>query len=163
MKRIILITVTILLALSASSQQSKRDVIASAGGYNSAGGISISWTLGETIISTYSAGGLTLTTGFQQPKDTIIITAVEENLANEVKITVYPNPTNEIINIRFEVVNDAEISVFILDDQGKLIKTDKIEASVYEKQINVQDLPSGIYYLQLIKGKLVNVYKVVKL
>jgi hypothetical protein len=44
-----------------------------------------------------------------------------------------------------------------------MVKTDKIEPSTGEKQINLQDLPAGVYYLRLAKGKLVNVYKVVKL
>ncbi len=38
-----------------------------------------------------------------------------------------------------------------------------IEATTIEKQINLQDLPAGVYYLKLTKGKLLNVYKVVKL
>jgi hypothetical protein len=153
-----------LLAVSIGAQQIKQEVIATAGGYNKSAdnSISISWTLGETIIPTFKSqdGTLILTHGFQQK---LIITAVEENLEEPVKVTIYPNPTSETIKILFETVTDKEISVYLLDAQGKLVKTDQIEATVLEKQIDMQDLPAGIYYLRLIKGKLVNVYKVVKL
>jgi hypothetical protein len=159
MKRSILVLITIFFALSASSQY-KQDVIASAGGYNTASGISISWTLGETIIPTYSNGGLILTHGFQQQ---LIITTIEENLETMVTVTVYPNPASDIVNIKFEEALDEEVNLALINSQGKSVKTVVLEATTIEKQINLQDLPSGMYYIKLTKGKLSNVYKVVKL
>jgi hypothetical protein len=152
---------TLLLALSASSQY-KQDVIASAGGYNTATGISISWTLGETIIPTFKSADntLILTHGFQQQ---LIITTVEENLENLVTVTVYPNPASDNVNIRFEEAIDDEVNLMLINSQGKPVKSLIIEATTIEKQINLQDLPAGVYYLKLIKGKLSNVYRVVKL
>lgn len=161
MKQYIFILVLILFALSASSQV-KQEVIASAGGYNVNGALSISWTLGETIIPTFTSqdGSLILTHGFQQK---LIITAVEENIDLLVNIKVYPNPASEVVNIQFEEPIDGEIVVAILDSQGKLVKRETVEADMVEKQISLQGFPAGIYYLRLTKGKLVNVYKVVKL
>jgi hypothetical protein len=162
MKRNSLILFMMLFALSVGAQQIKQEVIASAGGYNVAPGntVSISWTLGETIIPTFSAGGITLTHGFQQ---TLIITTVEENILNPVKVTVFPNPASEQVNIEFDTPTDGRITLYLLDSQGRLVKTEQIETATTNFQINMQDLSSGIYYLRLIKGKLVNVYKVVKL
>jgi hypothetical protein len=161
MKRSLLILTTLLLALSASSQY-KQDVIASAGGYNTATGISISWTLGETIIPTFKSADntLILTHGFQQQ---LIITTVEENLENLVTVTVYPNPASDNVNIRFEEAIDDEVNLMLINSQGKPVKSLIIEATTIEKQINLQDLAAGVYYLKLIKGKLSNVYRVVKL
>jgi hypothetical protein len=154
----------ILFAVSVGAQQIKQEVIASAGGFNKSADntLSISWTLGETIIPTFTSqdGTLILTHGFQQK---LIITAIEENLGDPVKVTIYPNPTSEMINIQFETATDKEISLILLDAQGKLVKTDVIETSVINKTVNLQDLPAGVYYVRLTKGKLVNVYKVVKL
>ena len=151
-------------AFSVGAQQIKQDVIASAGGFNVASGssISISWTLGETIIPTFTSqdGTLIITHGFQQK---LIITAVEENILNPVKVSIYPNPASEVINIQFDTPTDGEISLFLINNQGSLVKTGQIETATTNKEINMQDLPSGIYYLRLTKGKLVNVYKVVKL
>jgi hypothetical protein len=163
MKRNILITTLIFLSLAINAQV-KQEVIASAGGFNKSAdnSISISWTLGETIIPTFTSqdGSLILTHGFQQK---LIITAIEENLEVPVKVTIYPNPASEIVKIQFESATDKEISLYLLDSQGRLVKTDKIEAASIDKSVNLQDLPAGIYYLRLTKGKLVNVYKVVKL
>jgi len=159
MKRYFTILIAVIFSLSVSAQV-KQEVIASAGGYNTAGGISISWTLGETIIPTFTNGGLTLTHGFQQQ---LIVTTVEENIDILVSVKVYPNPVSDIITIKFEEVVESEITLMLLDSQGRVVKQDVVEATVSEKQINMQDVAAGIYYLRLTKGKLVNVYKVIKL
>ena len=159
MKRVICVIITAILSLSTIAQV-KQEVIASAGGYNAASNISISWTLGETIIPTFTSPNLILTHGFQQQ---IIITAIKENFENQVRITVYPNPASDVVNITFEEPLDGEVNLYMLNSLGKLVKTDFIEPAVIEKQINLQDLPAGVYYFRLVKGNLNNIYKVVKL
>jgi len=165
MKRSILLLTAALFTLSAIGQDLKpQQVIASAGGYNVDNivtpTISISWTLGETIIPSFTADGITLTHGFQQQ---LIVTTVEEMIEAVIKVTVFPNPANEVINIEFEEPVDGEIRLFLLNSQGKFVKTDVIEETTVNKQLNLQGLPAGLYYLKLVKGNLSNVYKVVKL
>jgi len=142
--------------------QVNQEVIASSGGYNVNGNISLSWTLGETIIPTLNSqdGSLTLSHGFQQK---LLVTAIEETFSDLVKIKVFPNPASDAINIQFDAPVDDVIIVDILDTQGRLLMTDKIEPSSLEKQINLQDLPGGIYFFRLSNDKNRNVYKVVKL
>lgn len=55
-------------------------------------------------------------------------------------IVVYPNPTNDILNI----VSDLDIKVNLYDLSGKILKE-----NVTEKQINLSNLPSGIYFLNI--------------
>ena len=161
MKRYIFILISLVFTLSAIAQI-KQEVIASAGGYNVNGALSISWSLGETIVPTFRSqdGTLILTHGFQQK---LLITTVEENLDVPVNIKVFPNPASEVLNIQYETPVDGEIVISVLDSQGRLVDRETIESTLVEKQINLQGLPAGIYYLKLTKGKLVNVYKVVKL
>jgi hypothetical protein len=159
MKKLALIIVSLTFGLALNAQV-KQEVIASAGGYAPSANITLSWTLGETIIPTFTSPNIILTHGFQSVLKTVV---VEENIADEVTVTVYPNPTSELINIAFDEPVDAEIKVYLLNAVGSLVKTDFIEEAMQEKQLNMQDLPAGIYYIKLIKGKLSNVYKVVKL
>jgi hypothetical protein len=159
MKRHIFISILAFFVLSAQAQI-KQEVIASAGGYNTSGGLSISWTLGEVVIPTFKNGDLVLTHGFQQK---LIITTIEENIDILIDVKVFPNPASEVVNIRFEAPVNGEIDIAVLDSQGRLVKREMIESTMIEKQINLQEMPAGIYYLRLTKGKLVNVYKVVKL
>ena len=161
MKRYIFILITSLFVVNAAAQ--KQEVISSAGGYYVSGpaNLTLSWTLGETIIPCYGpTNGLILTHGFQSVLRTVI---VEENIDTPVKVTVFPNPASDYLNISFDEPLDTEVNLMLIDAQGKLFKNQVIEAATSEIQLNFQDLPSGIYLLKLTKGKLSNVYKVVKL
>ena len=163
MKRSIFLIPLLVICLFAAGQV-KQEVISSAGGFNKSidNTISISWTLGETIIPTFTSqdGSLILTHGFQQK---LIITAVEENFEEKVQVLIYPNPASDMINIRLSGDTDKEVLLFLLDEQGRLVLTDKIEPAVSEKTVNIESFAPGVYYLRMIKGKLINVYKVVKL
>ena len=67
MKRIQILLTATLISFYASAQSLSPQVIASAGGYASSGGVSLSWTLGETFTTTLQNGNNILTQGFQQP------------------------------------------------------------------------------------------------
>jgi hypothetical protein len=161
MRRIGIIVFLFSLVFSMNAQVNQ-EVIATSGGYNVNSNISLSWTLGETIIPTLRSqdGSLILSHGFQQK---LLVTAIEETFSDLVKIKVFPNPASDAINIQFDSPVNDEIIVDILDTQGRLLKSDKIEPASLEKQINLQDLPGGIYYFRLSDDKNRNVYKVVKL
>jgi hypothetical protein len=159
MKRLIIILIT-MFYFSTTGAQNKQEVIASSGGFKVNGGISISWTLGETIIPASKNGNLVLIPGFQEM---MMITKVEENIDVQVHIKVFPNPAGEILNIQFDALVEDEIDLTIVDFEGVLVKKDIIETAITEKQVDLKNLPPGIYFLRLTKGRLVNVYKVVKL
>lgn len=143
-----------------AAAQVKQEVIASAGTYFASPWISISWTLGETMVPTFSSRDVILTHGFQQH---LIVTAIEDNLETLFKISVFPNPSALTITVRLDPPVDDEIKVLLFNTQGIIVKTEFIESTMVEKQINLQDLPSGVYLLKLSRGKLSNIYKVVKL
>lgn len=159
MRRFVLFILGSFLFVPVMSQVARQDVITSAGGYNSAAGVSLSWTLGEMIVPTFSSSNLILTHGFQQ----LIITPVQKNLESLVKITIYPNPAVDVINLLLDKTLEGEIEIAVIDYMGRLVRTDFMEAFMIEKQINMQDLPGGIYFLRITEGRLSNIYKIVKL
>jgi hypothetical protein len=55
-------------------------------------------------------------------------------------IIVYPNPAKEVLNI----ATDLEITVALYDMTGKLLRS-----KVTNKQIDLKNLPSGVYFLQI--------------
>ena len=55
-------------------------------------------------------------------------------------IVVYPNPTSNILNI----VTDLDIKVNVYDITGKILKLD-----LTNKQIDISNLPSGVYFLNI--------------
>jgi hypothetical protein len=68
MKKILILLLNIFFLISLHAQiTNEQQVISNGGNYSEAGGMSLSWTLGETVIATFDNGGLVLTQGFQQP------------------------------------------------------------------------------------------------
>jgi hypothetical protein len=77
---------------------------------------------------------------------------VSLNDVEEENINFYPNPTQNIINFSTTIEQ-----IEVMDLTGK-----RLMIFNYEKQINIEALPSGIYYLRLINDKKVTTKKVIK-
>jgi hypothetical protein len=74
------------------------------------------------------------------------------NDVEEENINFYPNPTQNIINFSTTIEQ-----IEVMDLTGK-----RLMIFNHEKQINIETLPSGIYYLRLINDKKVTTKKVIK-
>jgi hypothetical protein len=61
---------------------------------------------------------------------------------NNSRFIVYPNPANEVLNVMHQ---QCEMVYQLITIDGKVIKSGSIE----NQQINISDLQSGIYLLQL--------------
>ncbi len=82
--------------------------------------------------------------------------SVDDNQINE--FTVFPNPTNDILNIKSSVEID-NVSVFNLLGQevARFGKNDIVDSA-----INISDLESGLYMVQIISGNNTQIVKVTK-
>jgi photosystem II stability/assembly factor-like uncharacterized protein len=69
----------------------------------------------------------------------------QENLL----VSIYPNPTNNIANIEFESFGTYELKV--LDISGKLIHSEELTAQNH--QINTESWPAGIYQISITNEK----------
>jgi len=66
----------------------------------------------------------------------------------KVDITPYPNPTNSMITIPFkEITGNATLKIY--DLSGKLIADQKVNASIGNLTINVNNIPNGNYIFDL--------------
>lgn len=78
---------------------------------------------------------------------------------NSNEITIYPNPTRDIITIDASS-NYENMSFEVYDITGKLILTQQsLKAS---KQIDLSALNSGIYFLHLTDGDSIAIHKIIK-
>ncbi len=76
-------------------------------------------------------------------KSTLGIDAIiaEENIYN---ISMYPNPSNTIVNLKLESHHDSRLKIEIVSLDGKRVK--KASISNYEtKQLNISNLSQGLY------------------
>ncbi|MEA3444439.1 MAG: T9SS type A sorting domain-containing protein, partial [Bacteroidota bacterium] len=89
-----------LCSIIVHSQIVSPEVVATAGGYVEGAGVSVSWTLGEISVETYTAGNVVLTQGFQQTWSTTDCQTM--NFASGWSIfSSYINPTNPLLDTVF--------------------------------------------------------------
>jgi hypothetical protein len=67
MKKLLFTIIAVVFATFSFSQQISHHVVASGGNYSTASGISVSSTIGEPMVNTFTTTGFILTQGFQQP------------------------------------------------------------------------------------------------
>ena len=63
---------------------------------------------------------------------------------NEYDILLYPNPTNNILNLKFESDNYQNLSIQIIGLDGKEVKTISVNG-FGDTQIDIRNLSNGIY------------------
>ncbi|MDD2576957.1 MAG: leucine-rich repeat domain-containing protein [Bacteroidales bacterium] len=73
-----------------------------------------------------------------------IITSV-----NNVNVLIYPNPAQDKAKIRIDNL-DSKADIIVLDILGKEVKRDVIAKGTKELELNVSDLPKGIYNILIV-------------
>jgi len=65
---------------------------------------------------------------------------------------IYPNPANDQLNVQFNYSGKEKAELSILDDTGKLITNENIEAGEKLHTLDVSGLAKGAYLLRLSNG-----------
>lgn len=87
-------------------------------------------------------------------------TGIAERVKYDAKIALFPNPTQDILNI--ENQDEEPFNKYNLYDlKGVLIKTNTFSGK--NLNINIQDLPASTYFLELVSDKKRAVKKFIKL
>jgi len=78
--------------------------------------------------------------------DFLDCTGINENAA-KVEFSVYPNPSNGLININFNSISSESINIRITDVSGKVVYSEKdvLVNSKLKKQINLRNSAKGVY------------------
>ena len=161
MKKIVSIIIMALGFNIAYSQSIELSVVASSGNYFQGTNATLSWTLGEPAIETYSNGNNILTQGFQQSK--YIINAIEE-FSNDFIINVYPNPITNYLIIECENPHkDLVINIFNMIGKNVIHQTMKDNETVI--MLDMSQLSVANYFLVILDqdGKLLKTFKLLKI
>ena len=75
---------------------------------------------------------------------------ISENSVHDLKI--FPNPANDVINIKFSNVKDQKVALELISVTGQQLRYREFfaEAGSSSENINVTTLPEGIYFLRII-------------
>jgi len=83
-------------------------------------------------------------------------TGIGDNQQN--KVTVYPNPFGEALNVNVETSGLTKVTV--MDIIGKVVHTAEFSDKIYP--INTSNLKAGIYIVKVINGEKTTVIRVIK-
>lgn len=125
------------------------------------GGCTYKWYKGESAIGGANSTTYVATTSgnykcrvnktatgcnkFSSPITVSVVCKEEDNLSDKTNITIYPNPTSDVIQILATDVEKADIQ--IINSSGGLVKEIK---DWQNESINVSSLPSGVYAIHII-------------
>ncbi|HOY16859.1 MAG TPA: T9SS type A sorting domain-containing protein [Haliscomenobacter sp.] len=80
----------------------------------------------------------------------------ECNSFGEIPTTeAYPNPTTDRVKLVFKdpkLVDEAGISVEVLNINGRIINREKFDAGVTEGELDMKSLPSGLYLIRVMRS-----------
>ncbi|HTO14991.1 MAG TPA: T9SS type A sorting domain-containing protein [Edaphocola sp.] len=127
---------------------------------------------GIDLINNFSItndGGLILA-GQQTNKDGWILklkgnTTNINDISNELKVSVYPNPTSQILNVLMDWSQAKKGNLQILDINGRVLHNQSLEVSNnLDLQLDISNLIPGSYYLKISteKGQKSNMFQVLR-
>jgi len=154
MKKFILFSCLMLTACALSNAQSiEREIIAPAGGFFETGSIQMSWVIGDLVLGAYDIGHLIVPFGSE--------TNLPDYTAVSSHISVYPNPTADIVFLKLDMDNIENCDYYLYDLQGRQIRNSNITSK--QTEVSFAPFESGIYILRIVMEKtLVQEFKIIK-
>ncbi len=138
-----------------------------AGGSNTIAGNIHEWSFGEMVlVNTASASGLVVTQGVLQ--SSVQTTGINDKKPALTALSIYPNPVNDQLNIKFDITNKLDVNLVVTDISGRVYFSKKYNQhnGIDLLTINFSAYANGMYMLQIEsidKGKVyLNSYKIAK-
>ena len=78
-------------------------------------------------------------------------------------LMIYPNPTDQIVNIQFSIIVKQSIKIRVINTIGEIVFVEDLQNYFgdYSKKINLEGYSRGIYFLKIIADKGATVRKVI--
>ena len=143
-----------------SQQNTTPNLLSSAGGSLEGWGLTslkMDFSIGEIVINSCISNDFIITQGFHQQN--IYISTLNEDL--NIELSIFPNPTNSVINIDMRGIDLFPVRLNILDVTGKQWRaTESLFKNTHT--ISLEGLAEGVYFLILENKNYQNIYKIQK-
>lgn len=92
-----------------------------------------------------------------------LATGINEQTQNNNDLSIYPNPSNGLFTIYISNNISSQITISVVDLLGKEVfnVSDTISTPNYTKEINLKNIPAGIYFLRVYSGAEVKIKKLI--
>jgi hypothetical protein len=136
-----------------------QQIVTTGGDYHQNSSGSISYTIGEVAIETFSKTNNILTQGFHQTY--LVAVAVNELKGLDFEISAFPNPTKDIVMLKVPAEKLAGMQYRLYDMNGKLLQYKFLKGT--ETEISFTNLTPATYFIKVVKGeKELKTFKIVK-
>lgn len=125
--------------------------INSSGGDGSSSAGSISYSIGQIVYQAIEGSGTRMIEGVQQPYEILIITGLNNQLANLLNIKVYPNPTFDHVTLSVDDLSKGSLYYRLYDMHGRIIQNSEIIQT--QTLLNLNNLPAATYLLKVMSGR----------
>lgn len=89
------------------------------------------------------------------------ITSISESDFNNLKITVFPNPGSNLIAVQVGHLVRSDLNVNLVDINGKILKTNKINKGQTITYFDTQTLYEGVYFVKISDQQHFTTHKIV--
>jgi hypothetical protein len=142
------------------TQIQAQQTLAIAGGNATGSGGSASYTLGQVVYTTKSGNSTTVTEGVQQPYE-ISVLATESVERIEIQLSAYPNPTNDLLQLKIENYKTADVIYQLYSLNGVLLDSQKGMGN--ETTIQMRNYPTAVYLLKVTENnKSLKTFQIIK-
>jgi hypothetical protein len=146
--RVTIVSILYLFVLSAVIQAQNTTLTT---GENATGtGGSMSYSVGQTVYTTYTGTTGSESMGVQQPYEISILSAISTPNEILLECNVFPNPTHGNLKLIVGTSNFENVRLKIYDLNGITIWEKRIEAR--ETEISMESLSPSTYFLKVLRG-----------
>lgn len=80
---------------------------------------------------------------------------------DEVELSVYPNPTNGLVNVSVKLNTANDVTLEVMNALGAVVNTTSLgNTSGTQHQLDLGDLPTGVYFVKVSAGSAVSVERI---
>ena len=75
-----------------------------------------------------------------------------EQLENDVKLKIYPNPSDGLVTVEFDQLNNQNTAIQVLNSMGQIVFNYTLtnQTGHLKKQFDFELLPVGIYFINVV-------------
>jgi endoglucanase len=119
------------------------------------------WAYNEPAIY-YNSGYVKMLAHFVA--EGLVPVATNEQLIDLKYMMIYPNPSNDYVNVSLLDITNPQIDIEIIDSSGRRISLENrsVNHNEHSVNLNVKELHHGIYFIKTKQGNLQKTYKMVK-
>lgn len=136
-------TVLLLLTMGITALQAQQSGNAAGGNATGAGG-SASYSVGQVAYTYVSGTSGSSNQGVQQPYE-FFVTGIDEHKDITLVMSVFPNPTQSIVNLKVENTDFDHLTFQVYDIAGKLLLNEKVTNTI--TPVAMQAFGAGTYFL----------------